>query len=109
MIDAHLIDEPTAQVTKTDPPLPRPTAGLTPTLLAMVPYAGFSFYCFERLKHLLLGNFAPYCSKPGSDQKVLNVQSKLLCGGFAGRCNLSKKIGFSRAIRSATTGQPSRC
>ena len=59
--------------------------GLTPTLLAMVPYAGFSFYCFERLKHLLLNNSAAICAKPGSgDQKVLNVPAKLLCGGFAG-------------------------
>jgi solute carrier family 25 protein 16 len=51
----------------------------------MVPYAGFSFYCFERLKHLLLTNFAVFCAKPGSDQKVLSIPAKLLCGGFAGK------------------------
>jgi len=60
--------------------------GLTPTLLAMIPYAGFSFYMFERLKHFVLGNkiFASFCGKSGTDQKVLNLPAKLLCGGFAG-------------------------
>lgn len=59
--------------------------GLTPTLLAMVPYSGLSFYFFERLKHLALNKIPEISGKKTYDDKiVLNVPSKLLCGGMAG-------------------------
>jgi len=59
--------------------------GITPTLLAMVPYSGLSFYFFERLKHLALSKAPEFCSKEvNKDKRVLNVPSKLLCGGIAG-------------------------
>ena len=59
--------------------------GLSPTLLAMVPYSGLSFYFFERLKHLALVSVPEYSGKKANDGKtVLNVPSKLLCGGVAG-------------------------
>lgn len=66
--------------------LPGLYKGLTPTLLAMVPYSGLSFYFFERLKHLALSRMPEICSKQvNKDSRVLNVPSKLLCGGIAGK------------------------
>lgn len=59
--------------------------GLTPTLVAMVPYSGFSFYFFELLKHFSLTHMPEFCAKEvGKDKQVLNVPSKLVCGGVAG-------------------------
>jgi len=66
--------------------------GLTPTLIAMVPYAGLSFYVFERFKHIALEMFPDWCAthhhtnneKQNNDELVLNIPSKLACGAFAG-------------------------
>lgn len=53
----------------------------------MVPYAGFSFYCFETLKSFSM-KYAPTvtCKKMerNTGGLVLTVPAKLLCGGFAG-------------------------
>ena len=58
--------------------------GITPTVIAMVPYGGFNFYIFERLKHLLLDYFPTVCGYPKDDKLILNVPTKLLSGGIAG-------------------------
>ncbi|KAG8188079.1 hypothetical protein JTE90_014317 [Oedothorax gibbosus] len=61
--------------------------GLSPTVLGMIPYAGLSFYVFERLKALCL-EFIPNATgrhhSGSSGGVVLNLPAKLLCGGFAG-------------------------
>lgn len=61
--------------------------GITPTVLAMIPYGGCNFYMFERLKHLCV-SVAPgvtcYRHREDSDKLTLNVPAKLLCGGVAG-------------------------
>lgn len=61
--------------------------GFWPNMLGMVPYAGFSFYTFEKLKYLCM-KYAPHylCSKHKTNTGgvVLNVPAKLLCGGAAG-------------------------
>lgn len=61
--------------------------GFVPTLMGMVPYAGFSFYCFEMLKFVSM-KYAPTitCNKceRNTGGLVLNIPAKLLCGGFAG-------------------------
>lgn len=59
--------------------------GITPTILAMIPYGGCNFYMFERLKHWCV-NYAPNwtCYRSSNDKLVLNIPSKLLCGGLAG-------------------------
>ncbi|CAN7991608.1 unnamed protein product [Ixodes pacificus] len=61
--------------------------GLAPTVLGMVPYAGLSFYVFERLKALCLETFPTSCGRPypgNTGNIVLIVPAKLLCGGLAG-------------------------
>lgn len=61
--------------------------GLSPTVLGMVPYAGLSFYVFERLKALCLEVFPNTCGRPypgNTGGIVLVIPAKLLCGGFAG-------------------------
>uniref|UniRef100_A0A182M820 Graves disease carrier protein n=1 Tax=Anopheles culicifacies TaxID=139723 RepID=A0A182M820_9DIPT len=61
--------------------------GFVPTLMGMVPYAGFSFYCFEMLKFVCM-KYAPGITCKKCDRNtgglVLCVPAKLLCGGFAG-------------------------
>ncbi|XP_065082263.1 solute carrier family 25 member 16-like [Ochlerotatus camptorhynchus] len=61
--------------------------GFVPTLMGMVPYAGFSFYCFEMLKFFCM-KYVPglTCDKleRNTGGLVLAVPAKLLCGGFAG-------------------------
>ncbi|XP_055630391.1 solute carrier family 25 member 16-like [Toxorhynchites rutilus septentrionalis] len=61
--------------------------GFVPTLMGMVPYAGFSFYCFEMLKFVCM-KYTPAwtCDKceRNTGGLVLSVPAKLLCGGFAG-------------------------
>ncbi|XP_054721054.1 solute carrier family 25 member 16-like [Uloborus diversus] len=61
--------------------------GLSPTVLGMVPYAGLSFYVFERLKHMCLEYIPNLCGRPHSSATggvVLALPAKLLCGGLAG-------------------------
>jgi solute carrier family 25 protein 16 len=58
--------------------------GATPTVIAMVPYGGFNFYIFERLKHLCLTKFAGVSGYRQDDQIILTVPFKLLCGGISG-------------------------
>ncbi|XP_064457375.1 solute carrier family 25 member 16-like [Ornithodoros turicata] len=61
--------------------------GLSPTVLGMVPYAGLSFYVFERLKAVCLEYFPNVCGRPypgNTGNIVLIVPAKLLCGGLAG-------------------------
>lgn len=59
--------------------------GITPTVLAMIPYGGCNFYMFERLKYWCV-NYAPTwtCYRAPNDKLVLNIPSKFLCGGIAG-------------------------
>lgn len=60
--------------------------GITPTVLAMIPYGGCNFYMFERLKHLCV-SYAPtiFCyQNADNDKLILNIPAKLLCGGAAG-------------------------
>ncbi|XP_013794130.1 graves disease carrier protein-like [Limulus polyphemus] len=61
--------------------------GLSPTIMGMIPYAGLSFYVFERLKVLCLEYFPTTCGRPcprNTGGVVLIVPAKLLCGSFAG-------------------------
>lgn len=59
--------------------------GITPTILAMIPYGGCNFYMFERLKHWCVYYLPTMtCYRASNDKLVLNVPSKLLCGGIAG-------------------------
>ncbi|XP_018392430.1 PREDICTED: graves disease carrier protein homolog [Cyphomyrmex costatus] len=61
--------------------------GFWPNMLGMMPYAGFSFYTFEKLKYLSI-KYAPHylCSehKTNTNSLILNIPAKLLCGGAAG-------------------------
>lgn len=61
--------------------------GFLPTLFGMVPYAGFSFYCFEMLKFFCM-KYIPNLScspcKRNTGGLVLSVPAKLFCGGLAG-------------------------
>lgn len=58
--------------------------GITPTILAMIPYGGCNFYMFERLKHFCI-HYGPeiFCYRD-NEKLILNVPAKLLCGGVAG-------------------------
>ncbi|XP_058808888.1 solute carrier family 25 member 16-like [Phymastichus coffea] len=61
--------------------------GFIPTLCGMVPYAGFSFYSFEKLKYLCMKYFPTVlCNKcdKNTGGLVLTIPGKLLCGGMAG-------------------------
>ncbi|XP_059607516.1 solute carrier family 25 member 16-like [Phlebotomus argentipes] len=61
--------------------------GFVPTLTGMVPYAGLSFYCFEMFKFACMKympQFTCNTEERNTGGLVLNVPSKLLCGGFAG-------------------------
>ncbi|KAJ8712158.1 hypothetical protein PYW07_005000 [Mythimna separata] len=61
--------------------------GFVPTMCGMVPYAGFSFYCFESLKFCCM-KYLPntLCRKceRNTGGLVLTVPGKLVCGGLAG-------------------------
>ena len=49
--------------------------------------AGLSFYCFERLKVLLLEEYPQLFGKPcihNDGSLVLIIPAKLVCGGIAG-------------------------
>ncbi|XP_026472448.1 graves disease carrier protein homolog isoform X2 [Ctenocephalides felis] len=61
--------------------------GFVPTMMGMVPYAGFSFYCFETLKYFCMKytpHFACNQLERNTGGLVLTIPAKLLCGGFAG-------------------------
>ncbi|XP_035028305.1 graves disease carrier protein isoform X2 [Hippoglossus stenolepis] len=61
--------------------------GLTPTLIGMAPYAGFSFFTYGTLKTLGLKHFPERLGRPSSDNPdvlVLKTHVNLLCGGVAG-------------------------
>ena len=58
--------------------------GASPTVIAMVPYGGFNFYMFERLKHLCLTNFASISGYRDGDKITLTVPFKLFCGAISG-------------------------
>ena len=58
--------------------------GITPTVLAMIPYGGCNFYMFERLKHLCVQYMPTVCGYEKDGKTILNIPSKLFCGGIAG-------------------------
>ena len=64
--------------------------GITPSLVGMVPYAGFAFYSFELSKSLCMKHFEKLACRrelraDGSDDVlVLRVPAKLFCGGMSG-------------------------
>jgi len=61
--------------------------GLLPTICGMIPYAGFSFYCFEMMKYFCMKYLPQYTCSPCSRNTgglVLSLPAKLLCGGLAG-------------------------
>lgn len=61
--------------------------GLTPTIIGMAPYAGFSFFTFGTLKSKGLKHFPDTVGRPSSDNPnvlVLKPHFNLLCGGVAG-------------------------
>uniref|UniRef100_A0A1B6E2F8 Uncharacterized protein n=2 Tax=Clastoptera arizonana TaxID=38151 RepID=A0A1B6E2F8_9HEMI len=61
--------------------------GFVPTVCGMIPYAGFSFYCFESLKFLCMKYIPQFTCAPcqrNTGGLVLGVPAKLLCGGLAG-------------------------
>ncbi|XP_061379147.1 solute carrier family 25 member 16-like [Danaus plexippus] len=61
--------------------------GFVPTMVGMVPYAGFSFYCFESLKFLCMkylpSSLCKKCDR-NTGGLVLTIPGKLVCGGLAG-------------------------
>lgn len=59
--------------------------GFWSNMLGMIPYAGFSFYTFEKVKYLNM-KYAPhyFCSEHKTNGLILNIPGKLLCGGAAG-------------------------
>ncbi|KAK1138125.1 hypothetical protein K0M31_002609 [Melipona bicolor] len=61
--------------------------GFWPTIIGMIPYAGFSFYSFEELKYFCM-KYAPnyFCEKcdKNTGGLVLTIPARLLCGGIAG-------------------------
>ncbi|XP_012249514.1 graves disease carrier protein homolog isoform X1 [Bombus impatiens] len=61
--------------------------GFWPTIIGMIPYAGFSFYSFEKLKYLCMKHAPNYfCEKydRNTGGLVLTIPARLLCGGIAG-------------------------
>lgn len=58
--------------------------GLTPTICHIIPYAGLNFYCFEKVKTILLTSYPSICGERKNDQIILTVPGKLMSGGIAG-------------------------
>ncbi|XP_026707744.1 graves disease carrier protein isoform X1 [Athene cunicularia] len=61
--------------------------GLTPTVVGMAPYAGFSFFTFGTLKSIGLAQAPNLLGRPSLDNPdvlVLKTHVNLLCGGIAG-------------------------
>lgn len=61
--------------------------GISATLAGMIPYAGFSFYTFETLKHVGIDYFPGFLAKqdPYNDEvMVLRPWASMLVGGLAG-------------------------
>ena len=60
-----------------------------PSLVGMVPYAGFAFYSFELSKRLCMSKLPELtCFKQkrsdGEEMLVLKIPAKLVCGGMSG-------------------------
>ncbi|RXG69693.1 Graves disease carrier protein-like [Armadillidium vulgare] len=61
--------------------------GFFATICGMVPYAGLSFYTFEKLKYLCMKYLPSKTCRPcerNTGGLVLIIPVKLVCGGFAG-------------------------
>lgn len=60
-----------------------------PSLLGMIPYAGFAFYSYEMLKRFCMTHCVRWTCKresrpDGTTMLVLRVPAKLFCGGISG-------------------------
>ncbi|XP_037069363.1 graves disease carrier protein homolog isoform X2 [Pollicipes pollicipes] len=71
--------------------------GFAATLCGMIPYAGLSFYIFERMKYTCMKYLPRYTCHPCEQNTgglVLSVPAKLLCGGMAGAAAQSVSYPF---------------
>lgn len=61
--------------------------GFSPTVCGMIPYAGFSFYCFEQMKYWFMTYLPELTCKTCNTNTgglVLCIPAKLIAGGMAG-------------------------
>ncbi|XP_015793127.1 graves disease carrier protein [Tetranychus urticae] len=82
--------------------------GMTPALLGIVPYSGLYFYTFEEFKRFVLEHFPHWCGTYVDDKLLLNIPSKLLCGGLSGAVSqsLSYPLDVARRRMQLSMMQP---
>jgi len=84
--------------------------GFTPTIIGMIPYAGFSFYCFETLKYWCMTHLPEVTCEPclqNTGGLVLKLPFKLCCGAFAGATAQSFAYPFDVTRRRMQLAQMS--